>query len=198
MTDTADLLTEAARRLPAARKALDAATGDIPPAGGSGGGSGTSDRTGRLALAVIDGTDTAVLDSRRLDALERVCIARCKAGQDIAAQLRQVLDICDRWAPDPRRKAALDANLRAAADDMLNRHDDQGNCTSCKRVPGAWGEPHRRGLCKTCSRHLDRVHALYDVVLELPPKRLVEVLQSKGKVTDQDIHVVMHGSVRRV
>jgi hypothetical protein len=32
----------------------------------------------------------------------------------------------------------------------------------------------------------------------MPPKKLVEVAQRKFKVTDQDIHVVMHGSVRRV
>lgn len=161
MTDTtADLLSEARRRLPAARDALAAATGDIPPAGGSGGGSGTSDRTGRLALAIIDGTDNAVTDSSYLDRLEKICIARCKAGQDIDHQLRQILDICDRWAPDPRRKAALDANLRAAAE---GKGDD--GCNSHARVKDHKGVPRYEerhpglAVCQTCHRDLRRVRA---------------------------------------
>jgi hypothetical protein len=170
----------------------------MPASGGSGGTSGVSDRTGRLALAVIAGQDQALTDSRRLDHLMLLMAARCRRGQPLTRQLSEVIDICDRWAPTERRRRALDANLRAAADDLLNKHDDHGNCESCKRVPGEYGEPHRRGLCKTCARHLDRVMALYDVVLELPPKRLLEIGKQRGKVTDQDIHVVMHGSTRRV
>jgi hypothetical protein len=143
---------------------------------------------------VLEGVDQAYRD---LDELTTIEWFNRRHGGVTKHQLMRLQALCDRWAPDPRRKAALDANLRAAADDLLNRHDDQGNCTSCKRVPGAWGEPFRRGLCVNCYRYLERVHALYDVVLELPPKRLVEVLQARGKVTDQDIHTAMHGSVRR-
>lgn len=198
--DDATLLADARRRLPAAREALRRAVGDMPASGGSGGTSGpciNGGPTARLALALIDGQDQAITDSRRLDHLVMLMAARCRRGQPLTRQLSEVIDICDRWAPSERRRRALDANLRAAADDLLNKHDDHGNCDSCKRVPGAWGEPHRQGLCKTCARHLDRVHALYDVTLELPPRALVEVCKGKGKVTDHDIHAAMHGNKRR-
>jgi hypothetical protein len=195
--DDAEILRDIARRLPAARKALASAVGDIPASGAHSGTHGVSDRTGRLALAVIDGRDQALTDSRQLDRLMIVLKVRCRNGRPITRQLLDVQTIVDRWAPTPRRRQALEQNLRAAADDLLNKHDDHGNCESCKRVPGAWGEPHRRGLCKTCARHLDRVTALYCVELDVPPKRLVEVLQAKGKVTDQDIHLVMTGHERR-
>ena len=198
MEDNTWMLFDIADRLPAARQALDRCTGTIPAAGGgTGASSGVSDRTGRLALCIIDGMDQAIVDSRLLDTLERTTIARLKNGDPIGHQLAAILDIVDRWAPAEKRRRALEQNLRAASDDLLNRHDDHGNCDSCKRVPGAWGEPHRRGLCKTCARHLDRVTALYCVDIDVPPKRLLEVLHAKGKVTDHDIHTVMHGHTRR-
>lgn len=194
-----DLLSDARRRLPAARTALQAALGDMPSRGGcegvSGGGTGEWGPTVTIALALS--RDEAVRDDRRLDQLMLILAARCKRSQSITQQLAEVIDICDRWAPTPRRRQAIDTNLRAAADDLLNKHDDHGNCVSCKRVPGVWGEPHRQGLCKTCARHLDRIHALYDVTLELPPRILVEVCKGKGKVTDHDIHAAMHGNRRR-
>lgn len=199
MTSDAALLSEAAQRLPNARKAMLAATGDMPSRGGCEGvsGGGTGEWGPTVTIAMNLGADEAVRDSRRLDKLMLLMAARCRRSQPITQQLAEVVDICDRWAPTPRRRQALDANLRAAADDLLNRHDDHGNCRSCKRVPGAWGEPHRQGLCKTCARHLDRVHALYDVTLELPPRILVEVCKGRGKVTDHDIHAAMHGNPRR-
>lgn len=194
------MLSEARRRLPAARTALQAATGDMPASGAQGGtqgGSGTSDRTGRLAIGIIDGIDLAINDTRRLDHLERTIIARCKTGQPWAQELAQVMDIVDRWAPAPGRKRKLDDNLRAAADDLLNKTEDTNNCRSCKRDPGSWGEPERRGLCKSCIRYLDRCTTLYDVTLELPPVALVVVLRERGKVTDADIHNAMVGQKRR-
>lgn len=194
---TNHLLAELAARLPPTRRALAQAIGDIPASGGSGTSSGISDRTGRLALGLIEGIDAAILDSERLNALERQCIVRLHNDQRIEHLLAQIVDICDRWAPTQRRKSKIDENLRAAADDLLNRHDDSGNCDSCKRVPGAWGAPHRKGLCKTCARHLDRISVLYVTDLELPPRRLVEIVKTRGKVTDRDIHASMDGGTRR-
>lgn len=199
MTSDADLLSDARRRLPQARKNLQAALGDMPSRGGaegvSGGGTGEWGPTVTIALAL--GRDEAVRDSRRLDTLMLFMAARCRRTQSITNQLAEVIDICDRWAPTARRRQAIDTNLRAAADDLLNRHDDHGNCRSCTRVKGVWGEPHRQGLCKTCARHLDRIHNLYDVELELPPRILVEVCKTRGKVTDHDIYAAMHGNKRR-
>lgn len=191
------MLSEARRRLPAARQALHAATGDMPCSGTAQGGSGTSDRTGRLAIGIIDGIDTAINDTRRLDHLERIIIARCKTGQSWTRELAQVMDIVDRWAPAPSRKRKLDDNLRAAADDLLNKSEDINNCRSCKRVPGVWGEPHTRGLCKNCDRWLQRTLMHYNVTLDMPPVALVVIGAERFKVTDHDIHNAMTGSPRR-
>ena len=195
--DEVTMLDEARRRLPAARSALQAATGDMPCSGTSQGGSGTSDRTGRLAIGIIDGIDLAVNDTRRLDHLERIIIARCKTGQPWAQELAQVMDIVDRWAPAPSRKRKLDDNLRAAADDLLNKTEDAHNCRSCKRDPGSYGEPHARGMCKSCDRWLQRVLALYDVTIDMPPVALLVIARERGKVTDHDIHNTMTGQKRR-
>jgi hypothetical protein len=191
------MLSEARRRLPAARTALQAATGDMPCSGTSQGGSGTSDRTGRLAIGIIDGIDLAINDTRRLDHLERIIIARCKTGQPWTQELAQVMDIVDRWAPTPARRRKLDDNLRAAADDLLNKTEDTNNCRSCKRDPGSYGEPHARGMCKSCDRWLQRVLALYDVTIDMPPVALLVIARERGKVTDHDIHASMSGQKRR-
>jgi hypothetical protein len=169
----------------------------MPCSGTSQGGSGTSDRTGRIALGIIDGVDQAWTDSRELDRLERIIIAKCNNGQSWTYLLPRVLDIVDRWAPTDTRRRKLHANLRSASDDLLNKSDDHGNCVSCKRVPGAWGEPHRQGMCKTCGRYLDRIHAHYDITIDMPPRALIEISEARGKVTDHDIHTVMHGTPRR-
>jgi hypothetical protein len=195
--DEITMLSEARRRLPAARTALQAATGDMPCSGTSQGGSGTSDRTGRLAIGIIDGIDIAINDTRRLDHLERIIIARCKTGQPWAQELAQVMDIVDRWAPTPHRRRKLDDNLRAAADDLLNKTEDHHNCRSCKRDPGSYGEPHARGMCKSCDRWLQRVLALYDVTIDMPPVALLVIARERGKVTDHDIHNTMTGQKRR-
>lgn len=191
------MLAEVRRRLPAARTALARATGDMPASGGTGGASGPSDRTGRIAIAIIEGIDQAWNDSTELDRLERIIIARCKTGAPWKRELAHILDIIDRWAPTPTRRQKLNDNLRAAAGDMLNKTDDHGNCNSCKRVPGAYGTPHARGLCKTCDRWLQRTLVYYDVQLELPPRALVEIGVERGKVTDHDIHNAMTGQKRR-
>lgn len=174
---------------------MEAALGTIPSANGAGGG-GVSDRTGRLAVAYIDNpaSDPARRDLDRVGTIQRRATER---GGYTQGELATLTDICDQWAPSNKRRAALDANLRAAADDLLNRHDDHGNCISCKRVPGAWGDPHRQGLCKTCARYLDRVNSLYVCDESLPRKQLVEISEDRGKVTDRDIHTVYHGTPRR-
>lgn len=171
--------------------------GDMPASGAQNGTSGVSDRTGRLALAVIEGCDQAWTDSNELDRLERIIINRCKTGQPWMQELARVMDIVDRWAPTPRRKAKLDDNLRAAAGDLLNATDDHHNCRSCKRVPGAWGEPHKNGLCKNCDRWLQRTLLHYDVTIDMPPLALVAIGLERYKITDADIHTVMHGKKRR-
>ncbi len=192
-----EMLGEARRRLPEARRKLQECLPDMPAAGG-GGGSGTSDRTGRIAVAVMEaGSDQAWTDWHTLDRIERAIIDRCRNDQPIGRQLAQLLDIVDRWAPTPRRRQALERNQRDAANDLLNRHDDHGNCTSCKQVPGAYGTPHARGLCKTCDRWLQRILASYAVDIDMPPRRLVELGHAKGKITDHDINAVMHGQPRR-
>ena len=192
-----EMLGEARRRLPEARRNLAECLPDMPAAGG-GGGSGTSDRTGRIAVAVMEaGSDQAWTDWHNIDRIERAIIERCRHDQQIGRQLAQLLDIVDRWAPTPRRRQALERNQRDAANDLLNRHDDHGNCTSCKQVPGAYGTPHARGLCKTCDRWLQRVLVYYDITDTLPRKRLVEIGEANGKVTDRDIHTVYHDCTRR-
>ena len=175
--------------------------GTIPASGGGTGASGASDRTGRLALGLLEGQDPAVADSLRLDQLERAAMRRLQEGQPIDAQLAGILDICDRWAPTERRKQALDNNLRAAANDDLNRRGDTGNCLSCRRLGSArFNPPHKKGLCKSCDRWLNRTLELYDVQLDMPKRELLELAERRGansKVTDQDIHIVMHGHTRR-
>jgi len=184
-------------RLAQALKALSDATGDMPCTGTTGGGSGTSDRTGSIALRVIEGVDTAWADTQRLNTLLETMIRKMRAGQSVRRQLDELNDIINRWAPTDNQRRAITANLQAAANDLLNRHDDHGNCTSCKQVPGAYGTPHARGLCKTCDRWLQRVLVYYDITDTLPRKRLVEIGEANGKVTDRDIHTVYHDCTRR-
>jgi hypothetical protein len=191
------MLSEARRRLPAARTALAAAIGDMPCTGSAQGGSGTSDRTGRIALGIIDGTDTAWTDTQELDRLEHIIITKIRNNQPWTYLLPRILDIIDRWAPTDTHRRKLHANLRSASDDLLNKTDDHNNCISCKRVPGAWGEPHRQGMCKTCARYLDRIHAHYNITIDMPPRALIEISETRGKVTDHDIHTTMQGTPRR-
>jgi hypothetical protein len=191
------MLSEARRRLPAARTALAAAIGDMPCSGTSQGGSGTSDRTGRIALGIIDGVDQAWTDTRELDRLERIIIAKCNAGTSWTYLLPRVLDIVDRWAPSDSRRRKLDEGLRAAADDLLNKTEDHGNCTSCKRVPGVFNDPHKRGLCWGCNHLLERILANFDADMDMPPKRLIEIRKDRGRVVGADINAVMHGTARR-
>jgi hypothetical protein len=193
----AEMLEEVRRRLPMARAKLAEALPDMPTSGG-GGGSGTSDRTGGIATAIMDNAnDQAWADWHDLERIERIIIERCRTGQTITRPLAQLLDIVNRWAPTDKRRRALEANQRDAANDLLNRHNDQGNCTSCKQVPGAYGTPHSRGLCKTCDRWLQRVLTYYDLTDTMPRKRLVEIGEANGKVTDRDIHTVYHDCTRR-
>ncbi len=184
-------------RLAQALKALSDATGDMPCTGTTGGGSGTSDRTGSIALRVIEGVDTAWADTHRLNILLESMIRKMRTGQSVRRQIDELNDIINRWAPTDNQRRAITANLQAAANDLLNRHDDHGNCTSCKQVPGAYGTPHARGLCKTCDRWLQRVLVYYDITDTLPRKRLVEIGEANGKVTDRDIHTVYHDCTRR-
>ena len=184
-------------RLALALKALSDATGDMPCTGTTGGGSGTSDRTGSIALRVIEGVDTAWADTHRLNILLESMIRKMRTGQSVRRQIDELNDIINRWAPTDNQRRAITANLQAAANDLLNRHDDHGNCTSCKQVPGAYGTPHARGLCKTCDRWLQRILASYAVDIDMPPRRLVELGHAKGKITDHDINAVMHGQPRR-
>jgi hypothetical protein len=156
--DEVTMLSEARRRLPAARTALAVAIGDMPCSGASQGGSGTSDRTGRIALGVIDGVDQAWTDSRELDRLERIIIAKCNDGLSWTYLLPRVLDIVDRWAPTGTRRRAIESNLRDAAD---GKGDD--GCHSCARVKDSKGHPlyseQHPGLtiCKSCYDMLKRV-----------------------------------------
>lgn len=191
-----DRMAEVRRRLPGARQAMIAALGTIPAAGGSGGSSGPSDRTGRLACAYLANPD--IDPARRdLDTLTMI-LYRARARRHFTnGEIAAMLDLCDRWAPTPRRKAKLDDNLRAAAGDLLNATDDHHNCRSCKRVPGAWGEPHKNGLCKNCDRWLQRTLLHYDVTIDMPPLALVAIGLERYKITDADIHTVMHGKPRR-
>ena len=184
-------------RLALALKALSDATGDMPCTGTTGGGSGTSDRTGSIALRVIEGVDTAWADTHRLNILLESMIRKMRTGQSVRRQIDELNDIINRWAPTDNQRRAITVNLQAAANDLLNRHDDHGNCTSCKQVPGAYGTPHARGLCKTCDRWLQRILASYAVDIDMPPRRLVELGHAKGKITDHDINAVMHGQPRR-
>jgi hypothetical protein len=195
--DDAELLSEARRRLPAARKALAECIGDIPAATGGTGASGVSDRTGRLALTLIEGRDAAVADSDQLNMLMADMMRRCQQSKPIGRQLAQALDIIDRWAPTPKRRAALEANQRAAANDLLNRHDDHGNCTSCARDPKSFKEQFRRGLCVNCYRRVERINELYVEPVDMPPLNLVILFRERGKVTDRDIHNAMTGHARR-
>jgi hypothetical protein len=192
-----DRMDEVRRRLPDARQAMIAALGTMPStAGGSGGSSGPSDRTGRLACAYL--ANEAIDPARRdLDALTMILWRARNRGHFTGGEIAAMLDLCDRWAPTPQRRRKIDDNLRAAADDLLNKTEDAHNCRSCKRDPGSWGEPARRGLCKSCIRYLDRCTTLYDVTLELPPVALVVALRERGKVTDADIHNAMIGQKRR-
>ena len=184
-------------RLAQALKALSDPTGDMPCTGTTGGGSGTSDRTGSIALRVIEGVDTAWADTHRLNILLESMIRKMRTGQSVRRQIDELNDIINRWAPTDNQRRAITVNLQAAANDLLNRHDDHGNCTSCKQVPGAYGTPHARGLCKTCDRWLQRVLVYYDITDTLPRKRLVEIGEANGKVTDRDIHTVYHDCTRR-
>ena len=120
------MLSEAHRRLPAALKAIEDAIGDLPCSGSAQGGSGTSDRTGRIAIGIIDGVDQAWTDSVELDRLERIIINKCRNQQSWTYLLPRILDIIDRWAPTDTRRRAIEANLRDAAD---GKGDD--GCHSC-------------------------------------------------------------------
>lgn len=197
--DDADLLSEARRRLPAARTAIHRHIGNIPAAGGGTRASGTSDRTGSIAckLATAIDADQAWRDDAELDRLELQAIARLQAGTSITRTLQDILRIVDRWAPDPKRKQVLEDGLRAAANDDLNYRGDINNCDSCRRDPGSYGEPFRRGLCVNCYRRVARIVELYDVDITMPPVDLVRLFRERGKVTDHDIHRVMAGQPRR-
>jgi len=171
-----EMLGEARRRLPEARRKLAECLPDMPAAGG-GGGSGTSDRTGRIAVAVMEaGSDQAWTDWHALDRIERAIIQRCRTDQSIGRQLAQLLDIVDRWAPTQKRRQALDTGLRAAAE---GKGDD--GCHSCARVKDSRGLPlysdQHPGLviCKSCYDMLRRVRA-HDryVEAELVPVVVIE------------------------
>jgi len=192
MEDNTWMLFDIADRLPAARQALDRCTGTIPAAGGgTGASSGVSDRTGRLALCIIDGMDQAIVDSRLLDALERTTIARLNAGDPIGHQLAAILDIVDRWAPAEKRKRALEQNLRDAADDMVDRAD-WNKCHSHRRVQGVAPPETRRPGGKLCRWCEDWVRALTDpngdwqLDIDMPP---LDMVNANAHGTKIDRHI---------
>ncbi len=187
-----EMLGEARRRLPEARRKLAECLPDMPAAGG-GGGSGTSDRTGRIASGFLEAfwdssnqrwkrhdmvqvVDQAWTDWHELDRIERTIIERCRNSQPISRQLVQLVDIVDRWAPTNKRRQALDTGLRAAAE---GKGDD--GCHSCARVKDSRGLPlysdQHPGLviCKSCYDMLRRVRA-HDryVEAELVPVVVIE------------------------
>lgn len=196
--DDADLLSEARRRLPAARTAIHRHIGNIPAAGGGTRASGTSDRTGSIAckLATAIDADQAWRDDAELDRLELQAIARLQAGTSITRTLQDILRIVDRWAPDPKRKQVLEDGLRAAANDDLNYRGDINNCRSCARIPGQWGDPHRQGMCKRCDHTLARITELYYHDYDMPPRELLARCQGR-RITNGDIANAMHGHRRR-
>lgn len=164
-------LTAIYRQLPPTRQALAQALGDIPPTT-TGHTSGHGDRTSRLALHANQ--DQALTDQATLDRLITTAAARIHNHQPAHNAIAAILDICNRWAPPTRRRQHIHQGLRDAANDQLNRTGDPNNCTSCRRVPGVYGEPHRRGLCKRCARWVDHIEATHGTRLELPPVALVE------------------------
>jgi len=184
-------------RLALALKALSDATGDMPCTGTTGGGSGTSDRTGSIALRVIEGVDTAWADTHRLNILLESMIRKMRTGQSVRRQIDELNDIINRWAPTDNQRRAITANLQAAANDLLNRHDDHGNCVSCARDPKSFGEPFRRGLCVNCYRRIEHINAIYDCELDMPPVALVVLFRERGRVTGRDIQMAMAGIPRR-
>jgi len=195
--DDAARLADINHRRPLARQRIIEALGTIPAAGGgTGAASGVSDRTGRLACAYLTNTSTDIA-RQDLDRLIDIEWANKTNGGITRRQLDTLEDIVDRWAPDPRRRQALEANLRAASDDLLNRHDDHGNCRSCRRDPKSYKEPFRRGLCVNCYRRVQRINELYVDPVDMPPLKLVVLFRERGKVSDHDIHNAMHGCVRR-
>ena len=173
--DDADVLSDVRRRLPAAREAILRAVGDIPASGGSGGTGGVSDRTGRLACAVIEGVDAAYRDLGRLTSIEW---ANRTHGGVTRHQLDVLLELCDRWAPTEQRRAAIAANLKAASDDMLDRAD-WNKCQSHRRIKDVAPPDARRQGGKLCRWCEDWVRALNDpdgdwaMNVDMPPIEMV-------------------------
>jgi hypothetical protein len=189
----ADKLSEVRRRRSATRSAILAALPDIPSTSGSGGSGGVSDRTGRLGCLVAEGADQAYKDLALLTDLEW-------ASRTVGLtehQLDQWLALCDRWAPTEERRKHLEAGLRAAAGDNLNRTGDLRNCQSCKRIPGRLQEPHKKGLCWACNDLLETIRSNFVTDIDVPPLRLLEIRVERGRVMPADINRVMHGTQRR-
>ena len=180
--DDADLLSDLARRLPAAREAIDRHIGNIPSAAGSTRASGTSDRTGSMACKLLSSVDADVAwrDDKELDRLERIVIHQARTGQAITRTLDSMLVIVNRWNPEPKRKRMLDEGLRAASDDRLNV-TTHNNCQSHLRI-GAIVAARTEGsrLCRWCE---DWVRALNDpdgewrMNVDMPTEQMVRANQ---------------------
>jgi hypothetical protein len=134
-----ETLRDMRQRVQVARKAFDEARGNLPSSGpqnGSGGVCTNGGPTARLATEHLSGhADIADVDEERLNQLlERLyrVIARVVAG-DILAITRDIDKILDVWAPREETSERREANLRAAADDLLDRRD-WNKCKSCRRV----------------------------------------------------------------
>lgn len=192
--NTADMLSDVRRRLPAARNAILCAVGDMPSRGGSEGvsGGGTGEWGPTVTIAMNCHRDQAYKDLGRLTELEW---ANRTQGGLTSHQLEQLFDLCNRWAPDGKRRQVLEDGLRAAANDELNYRGDTNNCRSCARVPGQWGDPHRQGLCKRCDHTLARITEMYEHDYDMPPRELLERTCGR-KITNGDITNAMHGHRR--
>ena len=172
--DDAERLHDLRRRLPAARTALLSAIGDMPANGaqdGSQTAGGASDRTGRLALGIIEGADGALNEWRDLDRHELTAIHRLRNGHPITRELAWIVDIVDRWAPTPERRLKLHANLADAADGL-----GADGCTSCARLRDHQNRPvyseQHPGLkvCQSCHTDLNRarVHQRHRTAVLVP------------------------------
>ncbi len=142
------------------------------PAGGQATTSGSSDRTGELAVRHLDdGHETTDLDYRRLyqitEAMERLAT--------------EIDDIARRTAPN-NKASAYAATLT----------EDEPGCRSCARVK-TWSRPRRRGMCSGCLDIQNRVITHYEWPHDMPPVSLVE-LQRRGKdATVKRVHEALRG-----
>lgn len=158
------------------------------PTGSTGGSSGSSDRTGTLALRHVHGGGCRQCDDEGCEHCPPPKPHDPNGGlhRELERTIAKLANLVDALAPNN----AATEHLRASTPESERRPDE---CESCWRDGGYRAKTRREGgrLCRWCE------DVARDLNVDVPPLMLVELRHQGKRITDRDVRIATQAKGRR-